>query len=205
MRATARAGCGVRAGGCGRGCGQERATRAVRDDFADPRLIEHPHGVEELGSGRGGLGGRGRRPGLRAWRRGLAGGACRGLQEGMWAARAVRAGVGGARAEAVDIGRSSHTQAVGTAEWARWPGGALGPRRAGGLTRGGMGVVRRGRKGAAEAIIMRPPRWVRGTMGRGGSILRRVLHPRPLAGPALALRDRESAPCGAAIATPRSG
>ena len=54
------------AGGCARGCGQERAPLGGWANFADPRRIEHPHGVEGLDPGRGGLGGRGRPAGSRA-------------------------------------------------------------------------------------------------------------------------------------------
>ena len=55
-RTAARVGCGVRAGGCGRGCGGKGEDRLGWADFADPRRIEHPHGVEELDPGQGGLG-----------------------------------------------------------------------------------------------------------------------------------------------------
>ena len=75
-----------------------------------------------------------------------------GSWEGLRAARAERAGVGGARVEAVDVGRSSHAPAVGTAERTRWPGGALGQRRGGGLARGDGGGGKRARSAADNPL-----------------------------------------------------
>ena len=113
-----------------------------------------------------------------------------GMQEVMWAAQAARAGVGGARAGGsgywpFEPHPSRRNGRVGSVA-GRGTGAASGRQP---HVRGDGGGARRAR-GSSGGHNSEAPALVEVGVGRGGSILERGLHPPPLAGPALAARDR---------------